>query len=70
MTTIEINTEQLDTVFYDALKMEPGIQRTIAVSNCKHWYIATGNLWPALDAKQRRVFDICTMEARQMGIEK
>lgn len=70
-----MNVSELDRALEDALEMSAEttfehLQRTIKVSNLKQWYTAHRIFWPALDARQREVFNECEREAREIGIER
>lgn len=71
----KMNILHLDRALEDALKMSAEtnfehLQRTIRVSNLKQWYTEHQMFWPALDAKQREVFNECEREALEIGIER
>jgi hypothetical protein len=70
-----MSTINLDNALAAALQLPAEtpfmhLQRTIKVSNLKGAYKQIGLFWPALDAKQRAVFDACEKEAREIGIER
>lgn len=69
-----ITTELLDKAFATALAMPATndmerYQRTVSVVNVKAFYRAHGNVWPAMDAVQRKAFDECRREALALGLE-
>lgn len=70
-----ITAEKLDAMFDRAMNM-PGnteaekTQRAVSVSNVKHWYSMIGMLWPALDSKQREIFNEAYDISKQIGIER
>ena len=70
-----ITTELLDKAFARALAMPSTTpmdryQRTVSVTNVKAFYRKHGNVWPAMDAVQRKAFDECRAEALALGLEK
>lgn len=70
-----ITIELLDSAFTTALAMPATTpmeryQRTVSLVNVKSFYREQGNVWPAMDAVQRKAFDECHSEALALGLEK
>lgn len=68
-------SEQLDNALNEALELcanttAQQFYQTVKVSNIKQHYANNGIYWPALDAKQREVFDRCERIALEIGIER
>lgn len=68
-------TKQLDNALATALAMPSETpmeryQRTVSLVNVKAFYRTQGNVWPALDAVQRKAFDECHLEALVLGLER
>lgn len=69
-----ITIELLDSAFATALAMPvetpmERYQRTVSVTNVKAFYREQCNVWPAMDAVQRKAFDECHIEAMALGLE-